>query len=371
MRVLFQTNIPSPYRVEFFNALGKMCDLTVLYERDSAYNRNNRWKAVHNENIKIIFLKGIKISTDSSLCLEVYKWLKKGLFDIFVVGGYSTPTGVLMIETLKLKKIPFIINADGGLIKKESNFKYFIKRHLISSANYWLSTGFITNNFLKHYGANVNNIYEYPFTSISEKDILKLPIDKIQKKIFREKLGISEENIILSVGQFIYRKGYDILLKTCEMLPKNYGIYIVGGVPTEEYLRMKEKMGLSNVHFVSFKTKKCLAKYYLAADLFVLPTREDIWGLVINEAMAYALPVITTNKCVAGLEMINDDENGFIVDVENKKMLAQKILDVLENHNLLGEMGKNNLKKINNYTIENMALEHMKIFENIMKRNNK
>lgn len=49
-------------------------------------------------------------------------------------------------------------------------------------------------------------------------------------------------------------------------------------------------------------------KYYKAADLFVLPTREDIWGLVINEAMAYGLPIITTDKCVAGVQLLNNQE---------------------------------------------------------------
>ena len=57
---------------------------------------------------------------------------------------------------------------------------------------------------------------------------------------------------------------------------------------------------LTNVHFVGFKTKEQLEDYYRAADLFVLPTREDIWGLVVAEAMAYGLGVITTNRCNAG-----------------------------------------------------------------------
>lgn len=59
-----------------------------------------------------------------------------------------------------------------------------------------------------------------------------------------------------------------------------------------------------NIVFVEFKTKEDLIDYYRAADLFVLPTREDIWGLVVNEAMAAGTPVITTTNCGAGMEIL-------------------------------------------------------------------
>ena len=63
----------------------------------------------------------------------------------------------------------------------------------------------------------------------------------------------------------------------------------------------------------------------MAADAFVLPTREDIWGLVINEAMAYGLPVVTTDRCNAGLELIKNNVNGYVVHVDDKGELAKKL----------------------------------------------
>ena len=54
----------------------------------------------------------------------------------------------------------------------------------------------------------------------------------------------------------------------------------------------------------------------MASDLFVLPTREDIWGLVINEAMSFGLPIITTRKCIAGTELITDGENGYLLEAD-------------------------------------------------------
>lgn len=93
--------------------------------------------------------------------------------------------------------------------------------------------------------------------------------------------------VVLTVGQFIHRKGFDVLLEAWKDCSKDAELYIVGAEPTEEYQRIKEELELNNAYFVGFKTEDQLKQYYKAADLFVLSTREDIWGLVVNEAMAY------------------------------------------------------------------------------------
>ena len=77
MRVLFLTNIPAPYRVDFFNELGKECDLTVLYERSTASDRDNRWISDTNKNFKSIFLKSVNIRQDAGLSFDVIKFLNK------------------------------------------------------------------------------------------------------------------------------------------------------------------------------------------------------------------------------------------------------------------------------------------------------
>ena len=169
------------------------------------------------------------------------------------------------------------------------------------------------------------------------------------------------KKIAITVGQFIHRKGFDLLLQAWAKCDKTYELYIIGANPTKEYLALKENLHLENVHFEGFKTKEELKQYYQAADLFILPTREDIWGLVINEAMANGLPVITTNRCVAGMELIQNGENGYIVPVENVELLAQRINELLGNDSLRQRMAQNSLERIQRYTIEAMAMEHMRI----------
>lgn len=165
--------------------------------------------------------------------------------------------------------------------------------------------------------------------------------------------------IVISVGQFIHRKGFDVLLRAWKNCSSDAMLYIIGGEPTDEYTRLINQLNLTNVYFVGFKSKKELKEYYKAADLFVLPTREDIWGLVVNEAMAAGLPVITTDRCVAGLELIQNDFNGYIVPAGNEKALADKINNVLQDDKTIGEYSQNSIQAIAKYTIHNMAESHI------------
>lgn len=361
-KVLFLTNFASPYRVHFFDELGKYLDVTVLYS-DRVEDITHRDKSWFEEGkggfhpVQLIKTFGIH---DENLCLDVLPWLKKD-WDAIVIGGYSSPTAILAMLYLRLRKIPFYMEVDGGLIRQERKIKYLVKRTLVRLAPMWLSTGRFTTEYLVHYGAEEKNVTHYPFSSLYEENILPDIVPWEEKLALRKELEIREEKVVLAIGQFIHRKGFDVLLRAAASLDKTVGIYIVGGEATEEYRKMKEELGLSNVHFLGFQKKDVLAKFYKAADLFVLPTREDIWGLVINEAMAYGLPVITTNRCVAGLELVEDGVNGYIVPVEDEKALAEKISAVLASD--LVAMGAASLKKIRPYTLENMAKVHAEILE--------
>ena len=148
-----------------------------------------------------------------------------------------------------------------------------LKKVLVSSANRWISTGSYPTEFLVHYGAKRERVSQYPFSSVFQKDIAKEITSAAEKELLRQELGIPEKKVLLSIGQFIHRKGFDILLRSAASLDGDTGIYIVGGEPTEEYKAICEELGLSNVHFLTFMKKEKLVLYYKAADLFVLPTR--------------------------------------------------------------------------------------------------
>ena len=360
--VLFLTNYPSPYRVHFFDELGKYMDVTVLYSDrvEDMKHRNADWFEEGEHGFRAVRLTPKVRVGRRYLCFDVLPWLKKQ-YDAIVVCGYSSPTAVLAMAYLRLCRIPFYMEVDGGLVRQDGKLKHFVKKSLVCMANRWLSTGVHTTGYLVHYGAREEKITHYPFSSLYERDILEVPVSRQEKEVLRRELDIPEKQMILAIGQMIHRKGFDVLLKAAKDLDPETGIYFVGGEAKEEYWKLREELGLKNVHFLGFQKKERLAQYYKAADVFVLPTREDIWGLVINEALAYGLPTITTDRCVAGLELIEDGINGYVVPVEDADALAEKIQAVLASD--LEQMGKAALEKVRPYTLENMARTHAKIFE--------
>ena len=106
-----------------------------------------------------------------------------------------------------------------------------------------------------------------------------------------------------------------------------------------------------------------LKDYYKAADLFVLPSYGEVWGLVVNEAMSFGLPVITTNLCVAGHALIDEGENGYRFTFDNVDELTEYMEIVLSDSELRQRMAIYSLKKVRDYTIENTAAIHLQYLE--------
>ena len=364
MKILYLTNLPSPYRVDFFNELVRCgFDVTVLFERCNAQNRNQNWQSEEKFLFQEIYLKSLKIGNESSFSFDAIKYLKKMNFDLFVIDGYSSITAMICIEYLKVKKIPFVISVDGGIISQDSWIKYKIKKHFLGAASAWLSSGSVTTNYLVHYGAKLKNVYEYPFSSIKNADIEK-PLNEVEKEKLRKKMQLSERNTILFVGQFIYRKGIDVLLDSVRKLSSvKLNILLVGGEADENLKKIVNDYKLENVHFIPFKSKSKLKDYYKVTDVFVMPTRYDVWGLVINEAMGYGLPVVSTNQCVAAQTMITPGRNGFIVNVNDADALSEKIEFLLKNDEIRMSFAQMAFVTAQSYTIEHMARRHIEIFQ--------
>ncbi len=367
MKVLYLANIPSPYRVDFFGELARSCDLTVVFERQKAADRKDSWLGGENAGYTTHYLKGFSVKNETAFAPSVLRFLKKNKFDIIVIGGYATPTAMLAILWLKLRKIPFVLNADGGFIKPGGGFKEKIKRFFIGAAAWWICSGEATKNYFAHYGADPEKVFTYPFTSLVKADILTAPPTDKEKQALKKELGIAEAKAVLAVGQFIPRKGFDVLLKAWADMPEGIGLYLLGDEPSEEYLTLVRELKLKNVHFAGFRPKADVLSFCRACDLFVLPTREDIWGLVVNEALASALPVVTTKQCLAGLTLV-DDSVGRLIAAEDVPALKTAMTEILSDGKKISAMRTSALHRIKSYTIENMASRHIEIFKTILGR---
>ena len=169
-RVLFLTNYPSPYRVRFFDELGKRMDVTVLFADriEDKKHRNASWYVPSSGSFRDVQLKKTLAVKSNSLCLDVTKWLSRD-YDHIVVCGYSNPTMILAMAWMRMKKIPFWMEVDGGLIREDSAWKHKIKSLLVGCPDRWLSSGRYTTKYLLHYGAVEDRIFRYPFTSLTEE----------------------------------------------------------------------------------------------------------------------------------------------------------------------------------------------------------
>ena len=145
-------------------------------------------------------------------------------------------------------------------------------------------------------------------------------------------------------------------------LPQDTGVCIVGGATKDEWLSLAKEVGFDRLHFVEYTPKETVQAYYRAADAFVLATRGDVWGLVVNEAMANALPVITTEGCVAGCEMIRSGENGFLIPCDAWEPIAEHLNALLADDALREQISTAALKTVRCYTLETMARAHADLF---------
>ena len=354
VKVLYVTNLPAPYRIDFLTLLAQQVDLTVLYERKSASNRDDKWfSQTQKRPFREIYLDGRSFGAENTLSLGIVRHLRHNSYDEIVLSNYNSPAVMLAISYLKRKKRPFWLNCDGMLPKPASGrIKEGLKRRLISSASGWISTGKVTSRELIRYGADPARIRVCPFSSIHESEVLPAPPDRDAAK---RRLGLADETVLLYVGQFIHRKGLDLLIPAFETLcaaqkDRKLRLLLVGGKPEQ-----LQDLGIGRlpdrVRCVPFLTKQELSAYYAAADLFVLPTREDIWGLVVNEAMAFGLPVVTTDRCGAGLELVEPGKNGFLVPAGSVDALAEAI----QNGLMLPDAATAAKNTAARYTIEAMA----------------
>lgn len=354
MKVVIFSNIPAPYFVEYLNELGKYVQVTAIFERRVASDRDKTWENINNRNFEYEFLNGLNYGTESSFSLKILSIIRKHKNDCLIFANPMTPTGITGIIYCNMHNIKYLLQSEGGLAKNGKGIKENIKKYIITNADLCFSGMHSKNDYFIAYGAQPEKVKRYPFASFHESDIPKVVPSIEQKENAKKSLSIEYKKVLIYVGRMLHVKGVDVLLRALEGID-NVGVYLIGGTETDEYKEIRESKGLKNIHYVEHSNLEKLKKYYTAADLLVLPSRSDTWGLVVNEAMSFGLPVITTRNCVAGLELIEENVNGFLFESEDYQKLNEIIKKTIYNYDLMHEIGKNNLNKIKNYTYENMA----------------
>lgn len=363
-RLFVHTTFPAPYRVALFDRLKSRYEVLVAYEdaRDTAHERDEAWYSEHLGSNAFI--------ARSSEGSRAYKTALRELrsFDAVLVYEYSSTRAMrLMLRCLRMK-VPYLINADGAFINKNP-LKTAVKRFFISRASACLAGSESAEAYFLQYGAKPLRIFRHKFTNLEDADVRKSVPTALERATLREELSLPSDGVIfLAIGQFIHRKGFDLLLESWRDLSSGGAtLVIMGGGPEESrYREIIEKSRLENVLVNGFGPRESVFRHYLASDCFVLPTREDVWGLVVNEAMACGLPVITTDHCVAGRELIDQRINGFVVEVGDTEALRRAMEEIAADPEMRFAMGSSNIAKMSSHTIASAACSHAEAIERVL-----
>jgi glycosyltransferase involved in cell wall biosynthesis len=352
MKYLFITNIPSPYRVRFFNALSKHLYIEVLFEGTKSQQTTFNYIDQASFEFKYHILNS-KVYHEKKLNRKIKAFVLNKQYDTLIFMNYGYITELYGFFLARLHKRPYIIEIDGAFIKKESWIKRAIKTYVFQQAKAILSPGTFTDDYFKHYGYQ-GPIYRYTFTSLEEKDIINNDHEN----------HYPNKKTWLYVGRWVSWKGYQDVLEVSKHFKEDAFMIITqfDQIPNLEILQKE----YPNVIFKDFMSSEELYEHMKSSFALLLPTTNDIWGLVVNEALSCGLPVITTNRCGAGLSLIEHGFNGFIYSYNDSKLMI-KYMHKLNDKDTYEKLSKHALMKIKENTISTMVEDHITILNELEK----
>ncbi|MBQ7718421.1 MAG: glycosyltransferase family 4 protein [Clostridia bacterium] len=359
-KILFFAIYPAPYRVNLLDYFVRDFDIDFFCETSSGDNRNSDW-----------FQKGNYYTLDTEEGQKRFASLDMNSYDLVAIYDFTTPHAMKLIRKCKSKKIPYIINCDGVMLTNHGNpLKDMLKKYLLKGAAAYLASGENAKRYFIKYGAPENKIFLHTFSTLDSGDVLEKPLSDVEKTELREKLGLpTGKKIAIAVGRFIPLKRYQELICEWKSMADDFLLLIIGGGEEEEnYKKAIKDLSLTNVMIDGFHAKDELMDYYKASDVFVHPTSYDVWGLVVNEAMACGLPVVVSDHCVAGLELIKNGENGYQIPMGDDALMCAKTAEIALSGQRYNIMAQNSLDTIRPYTFENMALKHCDVFKTVLEK---
>ncbi|MBR7091699.1 MAG: glycosyltransferase family 4 protein [Clostridia bacterium] len=367
-KILVFSSFPAPYRVDVFRHLARYYDMDVFfyYRKDS--QRHADWYAKSGDGFTFYVLDQEPAQAKYRDCV---KHLKQ--YDLVLVYDFTSSQAVKLQAQCVLHRIPYVINCDGAVDIRRSGWKAFVKTRLVRHAAKCLAGCERAKEYFLAYGAKEENIVLHNFTTLHEEQVLPHPLTPEQKSEIRRQYGLAEGKCVLAVGQFVVRKGFFTLIDAwAEAQPENATLYLIGGGPEEQAIRDRiGERGVRGIELLPFMPPEQVYTYMKAADLFVLLTVEDIWGLVIVEAMSAGIPVITTDRCTAGNELVVPGESGYIVPIQDAPAAAAALRTALADEGWLRRAGEVACRRVQHYTIEDVGESHHAVLEGVLQNRKK
>ena len=275
----------------------------------------------------------------------IWQAIRRGNFDAFWVHGYVSPTIWLAVAAAKTHGTKVFLRGESTLLYPRSATMLLVKRLalkvLFSAVDRFLTIGSKNARFYGAHGIPNERMVLTPYCVDNESFLAARQADPGMGERTRKGLGIGlADPVILFVGKLIERKRPADLLRAYESLLADHpraALILVGDGDQRASLEAEVKRrGLDRVHFPGFKNRTEISQYYACADVFVLPSMHDPWGLVINEAMCFSLPIIASSLVGSVDDLVREEENGFIFPAGNVERLAASLKRLLDDPDLCG-----------------------------------
>lgn len=350
-KVAIVTNIPSPYRIPLFEKIAEHPAINLFVYFTAMTDKNRKWVMRLSDKFRYKVLPGFTLRYHGKdllsyhINLSIIKELIRNDYDIVIAGGYASFATQISFFISKLRNIPSILWS-GGTINEPSLLRKIslpLAKFIVKHAEACIAYGTRAREYLISLAASPEKVFIAYNTVDTDFFMQRCSQLKSKKDELKNKMGIKNKITVLYIGQLIERKNVKYLLKAYSKLKDglDVALLIVGdGDQKNELKDLCIKDNINDVFFVAFKQKEELPQYYAMSDLFVLPSVQEVWGLVLNEAMASGLPVITTNKVGASVDLIKNGENGYVVEPSNTEQLYEAMKKILSDPKIRESMGK-------------------------------
>jgi glycosyltransferase involved in cell wall biosynthesis len=280
--------------------------------------------------------------------------LRTGEFDALWIHGWARFTNWLAMFTAFASGIPVLLRGETNLLPSLPGWKRVLKRiilqRLFRRVSAFLAIGRYNKEFYEAYAVPKDRIFLAPYAVDNEFFLTRSKELVPKKSELKRALSIPDNlTVILFVGKLTQAKRPMDLLMAYETLSKHTEatLLYVGDGPLRSALESYVKIaGLKNVYFVGFKNQTELPSFYALADIFVLPSSLEPWGLVVNEVMIAGKPIIVSDHVGCGPDLVQDSVNGFIVPVGDIAALAERLRLLVSNPYLATQMGEASRERI-------------------------
>jgi glycosyltransferase involved in cell wall biosynthesis len=329
VKVALLTEIPAPYRMPLFNALAALdgVELEVIFLRARDPKRPDYRFDPADARFSWRILPGRHVARRGRWMIVnrgVARTLLRIRPDAIVVGGWAQPAFWQALLAAKLLRRPTLTWIESTSRDERSGAASLerAKRRFVRSSDGALVPGRASVEYVQSLGAAPERIAVAPnavdFTRFGER------VDAVRqdRDALRARLGIVGV-CLLCVGRLDPEKSIDTLIRALGELPPEATLVVAGSGSVEHELHaLAEQLVPGRVRFLGFVQPDELVDWYAAADVFVLPSRSEQWGMTLNEAGAAGLPLVATDAAGGAHDLIEDAVSGFRVAAGDEQALA-------------------------------------------------